>query len=302
MGGTIGWIAAAWPFTFILVDWDRVHAANPQGFVNWLGTVLASGLKGEAMMAATKWTFVAAGIASLVLAAFSLVLPHTPPKPAPTEGEQLAWREALRFLKLPFVLVLWIVALIDSFVHNCFFNWAGVFLQSDKVGIPGNWVMPVMSIGQVAEILTMFILGATLKRLGWRATMIFGITGHVLRFLVFAYLPQYQWLVVAVNLLHGICYAFFFATVYIFVDAYFPKDARASAQGLFNVNILGLGALIAMAVCPALGQHVFVHDGVTDWQHLFLVPAAAGAVGVLLLAYCFHPPAVKAGGPAATPH
>ena len=46
MGGTIGWILAAWPFTFILVDWDKVHAANPQGFVDWLGTVLASGLTG----------------------------------------------------------------------------------------------------------------------------------------------------------------------------------------------------------------------------------------------------------------
>ena len=44
------------------------------------------------------------------------------------------------------------------------------------------------------------------------------------------------------QVLHGICYAFFFATVYIFVDAYFPKDARASAQGLFNVMILGIGA------------------------------------------------------------
>src|ERR1700752_377017 len=29
MGGTIGWILAAWPFTFILVDWAKVQAANP---------------------------------------------------------------------------------------------------------------------------------------------------------------------------------------------------------------------------------------------------------------------------------
>jgi fucose permease len=47
VGGTIGWILAAWPFTFILVDWDKVHAENPQGFVKWLGTVLGSGLTGE---------------------------------------------------------------------------------------------------------------------------------------------------------------------------------------------------------------------------------------------------------------
>src|SRR6188474_1309050 len=49
MGGTIGWILAAWPFTFILVDWAKVKAANPQGLVNWLGTVLGSGLTGEAL-------------------------------------------------------------------------------------------------------------------------------------------------------------------------------------------------------------------------------------------------------------
>src|ERR1051325_9893841 len=85
MGGTIGWIAAAWPFTFILVDWDKVHAANPQGITDWLGTVLSSGLTGDALKAATTWTFIVAGIASLLLAAFSFVLPHTPPKTA-SEG------------------------------------------------------------------------------------------------------------------------------------------------------------------------------------------------------------------------
>ena len=48
-----------------------------------------------------------------------------------------------------------------------------------------------MSIGQIAEILTMLVLGATLKRLGWRTTMIVGILGHAARFAVFAFLPQY---------------------------------------------------------------------------------------------------------------
>ena len=28
MGGTIGWILAAWPFVFILVDWAKVDAAQ----------------------------------------------------------------------------------------------------------------------------------------------------------------------------------------------------------------------------------------------------------------------------------
>src|SRR5882672_2211825 len=40
MGGTIGWILAAWPFTFILVDWDKVKAANPHGIKDWIGSAL----------------------------------------------------------------------------------------------------------------------------------------------------------------------------------------------------------------------------------------------------------------------
>src|SRR5205823_2174126 len=59
MGGTIGWILAAWPFTFILVDWAKVQEANPQGLVNWIGTVLspASALTDQALLHATRWTY-----------------------------------------------------------------------------------------------------------------------------------------------------------------------------------------------------------------------------------------------------
>ena len=299
MGGTIGWVLAAWPFTFILVDWGKVHAANPQGLIAWVGTVLGSGLAGDAFKSATRYTFLVAGAASLALAAFSFLLPHTPPKKAEEGGmERLAWLEALKLLKHPFVLVLWIVTLIDSFVHNCYFNWTSGFLgtaaDAGGVGIPGNWIMPVMSLGQVAEILTMFALGATLKRLGWRATMIVGILGYPMRFAVYAFFPQHPGLIILVQILHGVCYAFFFATVYILVDAYFPKDVRSSAQGLFNVMILGGGALVANSICPYLGQTVFTHAGVTDFHGLFLVPLTCGLVAALALVLFFHPPKIAA--------
>src|SRR4051812_36920508 len=91
MGGTIGWILAAWPFTFILVDWAKVKAAAPVGFVNWLGTVLASGLTGAELQAGARFTFLVAGVVSLLLAAYSMTLPHTPPRPAETGVTKLAW-------------------------------------------------------------------------------------------------------------------------------------------------------------------------------------------------------------------
>ena len=295
MGGTIGWIAAAWPPVFILVDWEKVQAAGATDAIGWLSAVLASPLKGDAMQSATAMTYIVAGVASLVLAAFSLTLPHTPPKPASETKEGLAWLKAMKLLAHPFVMVLWLVTLIDSFVHNIYFNWTGRFLPT--VGVPENWITPVMSIGQIAEILTMAILGTCLKKLGWRTTMIIGILGHAARFAIFAFCgsPEMKWVIISVNVLHGICYAFFFATVYIFVDEYFPKDVRSSAQGLFNLMILGLGALAAGFVCPPLFDS-FTENGITNFKGLFLIPCLSAVAAAVLLALFFHPPKIN-GGP-----
>jgi MFS family permease len=305
MGGTIGWILAAWPFTFIFVNWAAVGAAHPQGLVNWLGVALANPLTGDAAKAATRWTYIVAGLASLALAGFSLALPRATRKAAATAGGP-AWAAAFGLLKHPFILVLWLVTLVDSFVHNCYFNWTGIFLgtarEAGGVGIASNWIQPVMSIGQVAEILTMFVLGATLKRLGWRTTMVVGILGHAARFMVYAWFPDSPAMIITIQVLHGICYAFFFATVYIFVDAHCPKDIRASAQGLFNLQILGVGALLANTICPWLIQRVYTSGGVTDFRGLFLVPLAAASIAAISLALFFRPPPAQSPGSARPAH
>jgi MFS family permease len=120
--------------------------------------------------------------------------------------------------------------------------------------------------------------------------MILGIMGHAARFAVFAFLPDYPALVVAVNILHGIAYAFFFATVYIFVDEFFPKDARASAQGLFNLQILGFGPLVANTLGPILISETFNHANIVDFRALWLVPLISAIGAAVALALLFHPP------------
>jgi nucleoside transporter len=288
--GAIGWIAASWPFVFILVDWTRVPAFGSVGFGEWLGTALGSGKAGAALLEGTRYTFMAAGVASLLLAALSTTLPHTPPRPA-SAGNTFAWLESMRLLRVPFVAVLFAVTFLDAVVHQGYFLFTNDFLK--HVGIPGNWVMPVMSIGQVTEIGTMAILGGVLKKLGWRTTMVLGILGHAVRFSVFALAPA-PVPAVLVILLHGVCYAFFFATVYIFVDEFFPKDARSSAQGLFNFLILGFGPFVANEAWPRFAAH-FTEDGVLDFQSLFLVPAGTAFAAALFLFLFFRPPARAAG-------
>jgi MFS family permease len=309
MGGTLGWILVAWPFVFILVDWAKVPAFSDTGFGDWLGAVFGTSKVGAEFQAGVKSTFLVSGIISLLLAGFSLTLPHTPPKPS--AGESLAWVEAFQLLKKPAILILFIVTFIDAFVHNLYFAWTGSFLGAAKavggVGIPGNWVMPVMTIGQVAELLTMAMLGVVLKRLGWRKTMIIGILGHAIRFGVYALCPNLPGVIIAVQILHGICYAFFFATLYIFIDEQFPKDIRTSAQGLFNMLVFGFGPLASFYFGPQLMATYTKGVGAaatTSWDKLFIIPCGAAVVAAVILALLFHPaktePQVAGGG--AAPH
>ena len=316
--GTIGWIAASWPFVFVMVDWAQVPAFGSVDVIEWLGKALGTAKTGEALQEATRYTFVASGVASLLLAAFSLSLPHTPPKPAQAGDGQFAWLDSLKLLRSPFLLVLFAVTFFDSAVHQCYFMYTGDFLKS--VGIPANWVMPVMSIGQFAEIGTMAVLGVCLKRLGWRVTMTIGILGHTVRFGIFALAPE-PWLAVSVNVLHGICYAFYFATVYIFVDEFLPKNSRSSAQGLFNFLILGAGPFVGTFVWSYLGgrfKTVYletpekmsnlvmmltqqdpysqlisvpqVMETGLDFRSLFLAPSLVALVAAAMLFLFFHPP------------
>jgi MFS family permease len=272
MGGTIGWILVAWPLYFIL-----------------------EGKSGAEAMSASRTIFLIAGGLSLALAAYSLVLPHTPPKPAKAGEGGFAWLKAAKFLAKPYLAVLFLVTFIDAVIHNGYFVMAGDFLGSKAVGLAPKWIMPVMSIGQVAEIATMAVLGTVLAKLGWKTTMILGILGHAARFAVFALMPQNQAVIIAVQVLHGICYAFFFATLYIFIDAAFPKDVRSSAQSLFNLLVLGLGDLAAKWLFIPL-QTRLTTEGATDYRQLFLVPTfmALGAAAVLLL--FFWPPKWLATG------
>lgn len=266
MGGTIGWVMASWPFVFLL----SAHADASQ----------------------VRWILIVAAITSFAMALYSLTLPHTPPhRRGGKDG--LAWRKTFMLLRNPAILVLFIVTFIDSVVHNGYFVVSDAFL-TNRVGIAGNLSMLVLSLGQIAEIVTMGILGMVLARLGWRATMTIGILGHAARFSIFAFFPDSVGLIIAVQLLHGICYAFFFATVYIYVDHVFPSDVRVSAQGLFNLLILGVGNVVASFLFPMLVEKLTVVSAVdgqkiVDYQTLFLVPTGLALIGAILLATAFRP-------------
>ena len=127
--------------------------------------------------------------------------------------------------------------------------------------------------------------------------MIFGILSQAIRFGVYALgTRDLLWAVILVNLVHGFAYACFFATVFIFVDEHFPKDIRSSAQGLFNLMILGISQFVSNFVWGGLGEYFSTGSTaggslgkVVDYHRLFLVPFGLSLVAAVILALFFRP-------------
>ncbi len=266
MWGPVGWMAVSWPIFFLLKGRDEAAT--------------------EAMIPAI---FVVGGVTSLALALFALRLPKTPPSSAAGDAKssEAAWITALKYSSKPFLIVLLIVALIDSTNHMGYFVLSGGFLGD--LGLPTEWIMPVMGISQFSEIFVTFGLGFILVRLGWKKTLIVGILAHAVRFAVYAFCSDYLGAIIGVQLLHGVCYACFFATLYIFIDQVYPKTVQASAQGIFNFIILGLGDLCAKWIfIPA--KDALTEDGVTNYERLFLLPAGLSLAAAVILLIFFHTP------------
>lgn len=264
MWGPVGWMAASWPMYFLLKGTTPEEAEG----------VIAS-------------IFMVGGLTSIALGLFSFALPHTPVLQTKEESSGTAWKKALGLTKSPFLLVLLFVALLDSINHMGYFILSGSFLES--LGVKTELIMPIMGLSQLSEIFITFGLGFILTRLGWKTTMTVGILAHALRFMAYALLSDSLTAIVGVQLLHGVCYACFFATLYIFVDTIYPKDVSSSAQGLFNFIILGLGDLLAKWIyIPA--KAAFTEDGVTNYSSLFLLPMGLSFLAALILFTFFSPP------------
>jgi nucleoside transporter len=225
--GTIGWIAVAWFYSTL-----------------WL-----EGKKGDELRAAYAGALQLSGAISVLLAGFCLWLPHTPPQEKATE--RYAWVAALKLLKNPPFLVIFLISLPGIIIHGFFFFWAGKFLKD--AGVEDAWVPRYLSIGQISEILLMLLVPLALARKGFKFTLAIGLLAYALRFAAFA-IGSPLWMVISSIALHGVCFGFFLAVVYIFVDHCAAADIRASAQSLIGIIVLGIGPLLGNPFAGELGE------------------------------------------------
>jgi MFS family permease len=141
-----------------------------------------------------------------------------------------------------------------------------------------------MTIGQGSEVIFMLLLPVFFLRFGMKKTLILAMAAWAVRYLLFAYgnAGEGSWMLILGIALHGICYDFFFVSGQIYTDNKAGEKYKSAAQGLITLATYGVGMLIGFYVAGIVFDAYTTPGGITDWRHVWVIPAVIAA-GVLLL-------------------
>ena len=229
--------------------------------------------------------FLIAAGSSLVMSAFSLTLPHTPP---PNKGQEVTVRrilglDALVMFKDPSFLVFVIASILACIPLTFYFSFTNAYLNEVHVSNSAG----KMALGQVSEVGMMLLMPLIFRRVSVKSILLAGLAAWSIRYALLAYgnPGSGMWMFYVAILLHGVCYDFFFMTGQLYTDMQAPPNLRGAAQGLIIFLTYGVGMYIGSTLSGvAVDYYTTTTNGVTtrDWQG-FWISSSLGAFAILLM-------------------
>jgi nucleoside transporter len=273
------------------------------GTIGWIFIGLVVGKLG---LEATPTPLMLGAGVSMLMAIYSLTLPHTPPL---ARGERFSAgslfpREALSLLKERSMAIFAIASFLICIPLTFYFTFTNVFLNEAGVQNAAG----KMTGGQMSELICMLLIPFFFRRLGVKYMLAAGMFAWVVRYMLFAYgnAGTGVWMFGIGILLHGICYDFFFVTGQIYIDRKAPPVLRSAAQGLIAFITLGMGMFVGSWISGVLVDRLTLtaaNGSVThDWRAVWLSAAIVSAVVLAAFLLIFSETEVgEAESPASEP-
>ena len=244
--------------------------------------------------------FLLAAGASVVMAVYSLTLPHTPPagKGQPVTVSSLLGLDALAMLKRPSFLVFVVASVLACIPLTFYFSFTNAFLN--EVGVVN--AAGKMTLGQVSEVVMMLLMPVIFRRASVKVILMLGLLAWSVRYGLLAYgnPGAGMWMFYVAILLHGICYDFFFMTGQLYTDQEAPAHLRGTAQGLITFLTYGVGMFIGSLLSGGAVDYFTTTVGTTvtrNWNGFWMSSALSAFVILLLITVFFRSSSkIRTGG------
>jgi MFS family permease len=222
--GTVGWMAMVWLIGYWL--------SGP----SWLAWLQGPRLPDRAD------AFRIGGVAAWVVALYAVFIPRTPRcRPDnPDLGRGLAPLAALRLLRGPSFITFAVCSLGACVTFP--FTTQNTPLLLRELGVADPWLGPAQTLGQVSEILSLFLLPMLILRLGIRGAMLLGLAACVTALTILSF-GKPLGLVIASQSLNGLFVAAFLVAGQVYINGQAGGHLRASMQSIVSF-INGLGMLL----------------------------------------------------------
>lgn len=281
--GTVGWIIVGITVGQILFRYHTPAGADA-------AAVTAAQNAGRAV------AFQISAIIGVVMGLYCFTLPDTPP--ARNAKQNTAWLEALGEIRRQPLLMLFLIAVPVSVIHQFYFVQADGFIGSVQAKVAekswfDNAISQVfgvggglMTIGQMTEILVLAAMPFLTKFFTRKQLLMIGLAAYAGRMALWAFAPTLPFVIAGIAL-HGFCFGCFIFVAFMIVDENTTPDIRATAQNLFNLVIVGIGTIVGSIFAAQIVGEWAKASGTMDYQKLFSVPMwmALGCMGLVLLFY-----------------
>ena len=252
-----------------------------------LGWIVSGLMIGFMKIETSALMFQIAAALSIVMGAYSLSLPHTPPKlrgQSASLGEIIGL-DALSLLKSRSFLIFFIASILVCIPLSFYYSFTNGFLN--EVGVEN--AAAIMTLGQVSETVFLIAMPLFFARLGVKKMILIGIAAWMIRYIFFAYGDPGggMWMFVTAIVLHGICFDFFFVTGQMYADNKAPAHLKSSVQGLITFATYGVGMFIGTYASGVVVDGYVLPEGGHDWTSVWLVPASFAAAVLVLFFVLF---------------
>jgi PPP family 3-phenylpropionic acid transporter len=116
-----------------------------------------------------------------------------------------------------------------------------LFIYMESLGASKALMGIALTVSTLSEIPAMFFSDRFLRRFGARGLLIVAMTTIGLRLICYS-LTTSPWVVLVIQLVHGLTFAAIFIAGVSYADQVAPPGMKATTQGMFNGTLMGFGA------------------------------------------------------------